>query len=195
MGHLEDDGTLPRPWDEASWGHIPIPFWNDEADAIGWVADLGDEYYGYIYDGLGLDPHALRPGETDDSDPDATFARDYLAADALKTATTINGILISSANHSHCLSWDGPDADGAYRCVESGPPDDWQDWLVTDANQVWILSGDRDPWSSFRFDVTGARDDVYLVIGADTNHAVYEYTLSDDEAAALMADIDAWLGR
>jgi len=237
LGHFEADGTLPRPWDEADWGHVLMPFWNDEADAIGWVAptgygdpergdtlgegafyranyirevgdqgtphadrmgyayktrfdsgatiryfwafssgigvlsrsneipdtnadgqsDLGDQYYGYIFDGFGLDPYALRPDGTDQGDPDDTFARDYLGADALKTATTINGILISVANHSRCETWDGPDADGAWRCVESGTPDGG--WL-NDGEHTWTEAGGSTSltWSMVTLGSTGEPD-------------------------------------
>lgn len=72
----------------------------------------------------GLNPYALRPDGEDESELDDTYARDWLATLTLKTATTIDGIYIRTYNHNRCVegAWEGPFADGSYRCEQLDPP-------------------------------------------------------------------------
>lgn len=75
-------------------------------------------------EGWGLQPYALRPDGTDPTNVDDTFARDYIAAYAIKTATTRTGILISAYDHNRCADdgWEGPFEDGSFRCVSPTAP-------------------------------------------------------------------------
>lgn len=88
--------------------------------------------------GWGYPPNDLRPGGTDRNDPEQTYARDWIAALTLKTATRIDGVLINHYNRNLCSDdlWQGPDEHGRYYCKQplfedGGPPDDglWNyDW-------------------------------------------------------------------
>ncbi len=82
-------------------------------------------------DAWGLNPLDLRPGGTDPDNPDHTYAREYIAAIALKTATTREGVLINLVTHNRCPEdgWEGPHADGSYSCEQPGP---------------WSTNGDAD---------------------------------------------------
>ncbi len=91
------------------------------------------------HDGWGLPPHALRPDGRDPARVDDTFARDWLAAMSLKTATNIDGVPIYTYNRNLCTAadWTVPDASGRAFCKvppyadEFQPPDDelWRyDW-------------------------------------------------------------------
>lgn len=113
-------------------------------------ADLSDEPVGSSdgVAGWGFNPHALRPDGTDPEDLDDTYARDWLATLVLKTATTIDGILIQTYNHSRCLSWEGPDDEGRYLCTALGPHDpDWKEdvdispWVYFDGAGAWTQPG------------------------------------------------------
>lgn len=73
-----------------------------------------DPGIGYASASWGLDPHALRPDGAD------TFARDWLALLALKTATTMDGVSITVANATRCTEW--TELDGRAVCVTMGPP-------------------------------------------------------------------------
>lgn len=91
------------------------------------VYDLGDGNWGFTLGatgyGFGLDPYALRPDGTDPTNPDHTFARDWVATEAIKGSTTRNGILIAVANHNRCGAWDAPLEDGTERCADVREPD------------------------------------------------------------------------
>lgn len=102
------------------------------------VHDLGDENWGFSLGatgyGLGLNPYALRPDGTDPENPDDTYARDWVATEAIKGSTTRNGILIAVANHNRCDDWDPAlDPGGPERCAAVREPD--AGWL-NDGNNV-----------------------------------------------------------
>jgi hypothetical protein len=117
-------------------GILSLPNVPYDLDGDG-VLGPGDWGYDYPEAGVGLNPTALRPDGTDPSDPDQTLARDWLAADALKTATTINGIYVTYINHNVCTAdgWSDPDAEGVSLCRERAAPE--PGWL-NDAENIWI---------------------------------------------------------
>ncbi len=108
------------------------------------VYDLGDENYGYaiatIGYGLGLNPYALRPDGVDATNPDDTFARDWVGVQAIKGSTTQNGLIIAIENHNRCGAWDDPIdgvAGGIQRCNDPLVPD--PGWL-NDGTNVYTNS-------------------------------------------------------
>lgn len=92
---------------------------------------------GSVPDAWGIHPLELRPDGTDPQDPTHTMAREYIAALALKIASTISGILVQPFNHNRCAEdgWTGPHADGSYACDQPGAwsTDGWLD----DAMVAW----------------------------------------------------------
>lgn len=107
-------------------GRLSKPFEVPDSNGDG-VVDVHDEGYGYPGGSWGINPHALRPGGTDPTSLDDTYARDWLALLALKSATTMDGISILTYNHNRCGAWEGPDEAGRYRCTRPEPPSG--DWL------------------------------------------------------------------
>ncbi len=73
-------------------------------------------------DAWGIHPFDLRPGGTDPERIEDTMARDYIAALVLKTATTINGVVVQPFHKNRCADdgWTGPHADGSYDCPRPG---------------------------------------------------------------------------
>lgn len=100
-------------------GQISTPLITEDGNGDGVVDDLD---WGFGYGGWGFNPLELRPDGTNPDDLDDTYARDWLAAVVLKMATTRDGVPINAMNHSRCLEWVGPHADGSYTCVENGTP-------------------------------------------------------------------------
>jgi hypothetical protein len=92
---------------------------------------------GSVPDAWGINPTALRPDGTDPTNPDHTYARDYVAAFSLKIASERNGVLVNPVNRNRCAddAWEGPHADGTYSCDEPGAwsTDGWYD----DALVAW----------------------------------------------------------
>ncbi|MCK6503161.1 hypothetical protein L6R53_07160 [Myxococcota bacterium] len=92
---------------------------------------------GSVPDAWGVHPLELRPDGSDPQDPTHTMAREYVAALALKIASTISGILVQPFNHNRCAEdgWTGPHADGSFACDQPGPwsTDGWLD----DAMVAW----------------------------------------------------------
>ncbi len=121
---FEDGTELRWAWEAyTSGGVISSPV--DPPDTNGDdVVDAGDDYYGYQYVSWGLNPVELRPDGTDPDVLDDTFARDWSAARAVKTATTQDGISILMANRSRCAdgAWDDLDGDGRFRCTQTEAP-------------------------------------------------------------------------
>jgi hypothetical protein len=70
----------------------------------------------FDHDGFGLPPNTLRPGGTDRSRIEDTFALDWLGAVAMKTSTNIDGVPIYTYNHNLCTTWSAPAADGHSTC-------------------------------------------------------------------------------
>ena len=91
----------------------------------------------------GFQPYELRPDGTDPSRLDDTYARDYIGALALKTATQYDGIPISPFITNRCAegAWEEL-ADGRSRCTRLGPHH--LDAPVADDAYSVIL---QDPWS------------------------------------------------
>lgn len=73
-------------------------------------------------DAWGIHPLDLRPGGSDPERIEDTMARDYIAALVLKTATTINGVVVQPFHKNRCAEdgWTGPHADGSYDCARPG---------------------------------------------------------------------------
>jgi len=108
------------------------------------VTDLGDENFGFGLGGWGMNPHDLRPDGTDPSVLDDTMARDWLGVFVLKFSTEINGIPIHIFDHDRCHegAWEGPYADGSYRCTQMDAPQG--EWLLDDVDNTWTDSS----WTS-----------------------------------------------
>lgn len=100
-------------------GQISTPILMEDANGDGVVDDAD---WGYGYGGWGMNPRMLRPDGTDPTVLDDTYARDWLATVAIKMSTTRDGVPINVINHSRCLEWTGPAADGSYTCVKNGGP-------------------------------------------------------------------------
>lgn len=82
--------------------------------------------------GFAWNPAFLRPDGDDPNNVDHTFARDWIAAVTVKTATQITGVPVSYRNRNLCTEdqWRGPDDKGRYYCKQpyfppdsEGPPD------------------------------------------------------------------------
>lgn len=120
-----DDNPEIRPW-HARWG-LASRVLLDSGIELRWkqMTVPGDGYVSLPMEdgGYGINPYALRPGETDVSDPDNTWAREWYATLTVKHSTTRDGISISPALKNKCPSdrWDGPDAAGRYRCRSPDP--------------------------------------------------------------------------
>jgi hypothetical protein len=142
--------------------------------------DVGDYGYGYPMTGLGLHPYALRPDGTDVSVIDDTFARDWLAVDAVKTATTIDGILVTYINHNACAEddWVGPDDDGSSWC--QAPAEPTIGWL-NDGENLWANddSTDAQPYPQITLGSTGLPDPA--VPGGIVLHVVGSTTLANPD--------------
>lgn len=133
---LEDGTEIRYAWEAyTSYGVLSTPPQTEDTNDDGLV-DASDDGFGNGYYGWGLNPVELRPDGADPSALDDTFAREWFAAMALKTATTQNGVAIAMANHSRCAEdgWEDLDGDGVYRCVDMDPPE--AGWL-SDANHLW----------------------------------------------------------
>lgn len=85
--------------------------------------------------GWGMHPNQLRADGTDPNNIDHTFARDWISAVTMKTATTRNGVPYALFNRNLCAedSWRGPDANGRYYCEQpfwdaTNPPPDERRW-------------------------------------------------------------------
>lgn len=123
------DGIELQSGAEISWfwgfstgaGVFSMPSYEPDSDGDG-SYDLDDENYGYPLGGWGINPYALRPDGTDPTRVGDTLARDWVGTMAIKFSTTRDGVPISVANHSRCLSWSGETDDGSLRCLEMGPP-------------------------------------------------------------------------
>jgi hypothetical protein len=94
--------------------------------------------------GWGMNPQVLRPGETDPTDINATYARDWVAAVGLKTATNISFVPIVIYNRNLCEDslWRGPDDKGRFFCEqpvfsEENPPPEPTRWNY-DWSRFWI---------------------------------------------------------
>lgn len=98
------------------------------------VVDAQDPFMGLPCVGWGLNPLALRPDGTDPTQLDHTYARDWLAASVLKTATTRTGVPIQMSNQSRCAEWQALD-DGTHRCLSLGVPE--AGWLYDAVNSWW----------------------------------------------------------
>jgi hypothetical protein len=121
---FEDGAFICYGWEAYSaLGVIAYSTDPPDSNADG-VVDAGDDYYGYAYGTWGLNPVQTRPDGTDPMVLDDTFARDWLGAIAMKTATTRNGIGIVMSNHSRCAAdgWEDLDGDGHYRCIRTEDP-------------------------------------------------------------------------
>ena len=114
-------GSITRFWASVPGaGQISV----ERTEDTSFRGDFADEPVGQQgIVGWGLNPYELRPDGADPSVLDDTLARDWLATLTLKTATTIDGILINTYNHNRCLQWEGPNDDGVSRCVAMAPPD------------------------------------------------------------------------
>jgi hypothetical protein len=110
------DATFLKFWD---LGEISTPFVAGDGNGDGVVND-GDWGRSGGQGGYGFTPNRLRPGGTDVNDLDDLFARDWLGVMVVKTATTREGVPINVINHSRCEGWAGPDASGAWTCVQRG---------------------------------------------------------------------------
>lgn len=91
-------------------------------ETVGAVSDA------YEQDGWGLPPNGLRPDGVDPGRVDDTYARDWIAAMSMKTATNITGVPLYSYNRNLCApeAWRGPDAEGRYHCRVPGYSGDFQ---------------------------------------------------------------------
>ncbi len=121
---LGRDGTVSWFWATTPGaGQISAP---ESGIVTGMVSpDLSNEPFSFDPIATwGMNPLLLRPDGTDESNLDHTFARDWLATLTLKTATTRDGVLINTFNANRCEEgrWEGPFADGSYRCAQPGPP-------------------------------------------------------------------------
>jgi hypothetical protein len=105
--------------DTAGIGIISLPVTYSDYSGDG-VIDGHD--WGSWTGGWGMNPPTLRPDGSDPDRVDDTFARDFLAAVALKTATAIVGVPINPIDYSRCLSWEGPADDGTWTCTENDWP-------------------------------------------------------------------------
>lgn len=113
--------------------------------------------------GWNLMPNALRPDGRDPMRLEDTFALDWISALVLKTATSINGVPITTYNHNLCTSWSAPAADGHSTC---------QIPIFTDSNQppnddVW-----RNDWAAYAYSTRPLRVELMpLVTLAATGRA------------------------
>ncbi|MES2642905.1 MAG: hypothetical protein V4850_25700 [Myxococcota bacterium] len=134
---VEGGVDLRYAWEAYGWlGVVSYPVEPDDSSGDG-VVDAGDDYFGYQYGSWGLNPLHTRLDGTDATVLDDTFARDWLAAIAMKMATTRDGIGILMANHSRCAAdaWDDLDGDGTYRCTRTENPT--AGWLGDLAHFAW----------------------------------------------------------
>lgn len=138
---IELEGGLTSRWSIAfSAGETRIVSPEAYPDTNGdGVVDAGDPFTWFgSPNGWGIQPYALRPDGTNPDDRDDTYARDYIAGYAIKTATTRSGILIAPYNGSRCLTWEGPFDAGSYRCLEPGDP---MPGYHNDGRQTWWDNG------------------------------------------------------
>ena len=135
---LDDGVTLSRlSVDTSGIGAISLPVTYSDISGDG-VVDGHD--WGSWSGGWGMNPVTLRPDGTDPNDPDDTFARDFLAGVALKTATSIAGVPINPINYSRCLRWEGPAEDGTWTCTEN----DWPTLYYNNDTHVFYPSPSLD---------------------------------------------------
>lgn len=138
---LEDGQQIDYFWGftPSGAGVISMPQIIPDSNGNG-VTDLGDENFGFGLGGWGMNPHAMRPDGTDPSNLDHTYARDWLATYVLKFSTNINGIPIHIFNHNRCAegAWEGPFADGSYRCTQMNAPQG--EWILDDVDNTWTDS-------------------------------------------------------
>lgn len=121
---------------ESGAGVVSLPVRYPDSNGNGQV-DIEDENYGFGYEGWGVNPYTLRPDGQDPTSTEDTQARDWLASLTVKTATTRDGVPVHTYNHSRCLEWEGPDAEGSYRCLSMDIPDlGWQN----DGQNTWTTS-------------------------------------------------------
>lgn len=120
--YIDNDGIMSHPTE--------YPDTNDDG-----VVDTNDFYTGFGSPyGWGLQPYDLRPDGSDPDVVDDTYARDWIAAFAVKTATTRTGIPINIATHNRCSAWEGPFDDGTWRCTQLTAPDEG---YLNDVSATW----------------------------------------------------------
>lgn len=120
---IQDGPTIQYFWATAPGAaQISMPTGDFRSGDVDVALDTDPVDWTY-YSAWNLNPYALRPDGTDPDVLDDTYARDWLATLTLKTATTIDGILIQTYNHNRCADedWEGPFADGSYSCATPGP--------------------------------------------------------------------------
>lgn len=122
-------------------------------------------------DGWGLNPMLDGPGGWD-------LGRAYLAALALKTSTTITGIIVMPQTHNRCTRWSEPGADGSSDCEEVGG---WFDEYYGDGVVTWF---DQAAGSVYTFPIvtlagTGLPDPT--VPGGVVTEVIGSTTLADPQ--------------
>lgn len=108
--------------------------------AIGEISELDNSV------GWGFAPSALRPDGRNPRNIDETYAREWVAAIAVKTATRINGVPIGFANRNVCTDdlWMGPDSKGRYFCrqrffEEDNLPPEIDRWTYDWGRYIWSI--------------------------------------------------------
>jgi hypothetical protein len=103
---------------------------------------------GVSINGWGLNPTATRP----DGD---TMERDFLAAVAMKSSTTITGIYVWPFQKNRCAAWSDADADGSSTCLEVS---DWDPDWYEDGTVTWYDTGRAYPYPTLTLVSTGLPD-------------------------------------
>ncbi|HSI05691.1 MAG TPA: S28 family serine protease [Myxococcota bacterium] len=77
---------------------------------------------------------------------------------------------------------------------DPGPMQDLADWVATEAANVVLIYGSRDPWTAGAFTISGANDtSSHLVTGG--NHLARVRSLPQNEQDAIVTRLEAWLAR
>jgi hypothetical protein len=157
--YLRPEGTSGTPWWDRLGFASEIRFDNGMVMKYTWAGEMGSgvitgpaHYNDSNGDGIvdetddigsgeyafGLNPTELRPDGTDPTELDHTKARDFVAAAITKASSRINGIPITCYNHNRCQedAWEGPDAEGRYRCTALDRPT--MGWM----EDGWVYWGD-----------------------------------------------------
>lgn len=96
------------------------------------------------WQGWGLEPYRLRPDGTDPDSLDDTFARDFLGAIAIKTATRYDGVPIVPFIYNRCAdgAWVSL-PDGRSRCTALGPHHLDPPLVEDAASDAWLTDDGR----------------------------------------------------
>jgi hypothetical protein len=77
---------------------------------------------------------------------------------------------------------------------DPAPMQDVADWVASEATNVVLVYGSRDPWSAGAFSVSGERGtSSHVVTGG--NHLARVQSLPESEQDAIVTRLQAWIGR